>query len=129
MRTVAQELKGAPMASVVTDFPHKVGVVEHIWIPLSDGCRLAAKLWIPQGAEEEPVPAVLEYIPYRKNDGTLRIDTPRDAYLAGNGYLAEAGSTTTPGRARRPQRRSFTLGLVGVLSVSAARPAGSRCRV
>jgi predicted acyl esterase len=48
------------MAAVVTDFPHTLRVVEHIWIPMSDGCRLAAKLWIPEGAQEQPVPAVLE---------------------------------------------------------------------
>ena len=24
--------------------PHEVRVTEHVWIPMSDGCRLAAKL-------------------------------------------------------------------------------------
>ncbi len=37
-----------------------------VWIPMADGVRLSARLWIPTGAE--PVPAVLEYIPYRKSD-------------------------------------------------------------
>jgi predicted acyl esterase len=48
--------------------------IEHTWIPLSDGCRLAARIWLPEDAEEDPVPAVLEYH-YRKNDGT--VTTPR----------------------------------------------------
>jgi putative CocE/NonD family hydrolase len=38
-----------------------------VWIPMGDGVRLSARLWIP--ATTEPVPAVLEYIPYRKSDG------------------------------------------------------------
>src|ERR1700758_5362520 len=45
-----------------------VRVTEHLWITLSDGTRLAARLWLPDVSE--PVPAVLEYIPYRKSDGT-----------------------------------------------------------
>jgi predicted acyl esterase len=50
--------------------------VEHLWIPLADGCRLAARLWLPSDAQDNPVPAVLEYIPYRKRDVTaLRDDT------------------------------------------------------
>ena len=37
--------------------------VEHFWIPLSDGTRLAARLWLPDDAEQHPVPALLEYLP------------------------------------------------------------------
>jgi len=71
-----------------TDFPRRVREVEHIWIPLSDGCRLAARIWLPEDAEEDPVPAVLEYLPYRKNDGTVIRDAKRQPYLAGHGYAA-----------------------------------------
>jgi predicted acyl esterase len=35
---------------------------------MPDGVRLGARLWIPEGAELQPVPVVLEYIPYRKRD-------------------------------------------------------------
>ena len=28
-------------------------------------------LWLPEGADKKPVPAILEYIPYRKRDGTV----------------------------------------------------------
>ena len=45
-----------------------VRVVENEWIPMRDGARLGARLWIPEGAERTPVPVVLEYIPYRKRD-------------------------------------------------------------
>ncbi len=55
-------------------------------IPLGDGCRLAARVWMPVSAEEEPVPAILEYIPYRKRDGTLPRDETMHPYMAARGY-------------------------------------------
>ncbi|WP_445500371.1 CocE/NonD family hydrolase [Microvirga sp. G4-2] len=45
-------------------------VIENEWITLADGTRLAARIWMPDGADISPVPAVLEYLPYRKRDGT-----------------------------------------------------------
>jgi hypothetical protein len=69
-----------------SDFPRQVRVVENCWIPLADGTRLAAKLWLPQDAERDPVPALLEYLPYRKRDGTRRRDQPMHAWFAGHGY-------------------------------------------
>jgi uncharacterized protein len=71
---------------VAESLPHRVEVVEHTWIPMSDGCRLSARLWLPEGAEREPVPAVLEYIPYRKRDSTRARDAVTHGYLAGHGY-------------------------------------------
>jgi putative CocE/NonD family hydrolase len=59
---------------------------EHLWIPLSDGTRLAARIWLPEDAEEEPVPAILEYIPYRKRDLTAERDVQHHPYIAGHGY-------------------------------------------
>src|SRR4051794_36686407 len=71
---------------VVSDLPRRVREVEHTLIPLADGCRLAARMWLPEDAEDDPVPAVLEYIPYRKTDGTVARDMPRHPYVAGHGY-------------------------------------------
>jgi uncharacterized protein len=68
------------------EFPRQVREIEHTWIPLSDGCRLAARIWLPQNAEVDPVPAVLEYLPYRKNDGTVIRDAARQPYVAAFGY-------------------------------------------
>ncbi|MGH8289735.1 MAG: CocE/NonD family hydrolase [Steroidobacteraceae bacterium] len=65
-----------------------VHVEEHVWITLSDGCRLGARLWLPQTALRDPVPAVLEYIPYRKRDGTRARDEPMHGYYAEHGYAA-----------------------------------------
>ena len=49
-------------------------VIENQWITLKDGTRLAARIWMPDNAEDDPVPAVFEFLPYRKRDGT----SPRD---------------------------------------------------
>jgi len=70
----------------VTSFPYGVREIENLWIPLSDGCRLAARVWLPEGAEETPVPAILEYIPYRKRDHTVERDARTHPYFAGHGY-------------------------------------------
>ena len=61
----------------IKDFPCKIVETEDMGIVLSDGCRLSARVWMPEGAASSPVPAVLEYIPYRKRDGT----TPRDEMM------------------------------------------------
>jgi len=71
---------------VVTDLPRPVRVIDHVWIPLADGTRLGARIWLPEDAETDPVPAILEYLPYRKGDGTAARDQPRHAYFAGHGY-------------------------------------------
>jgi predicted acyl esterase len=70
--------------AVRTDFPHRVECIDHTWIPLSDGTRLAARMWLPQDAG--PVPAILEYLPYRKGDAFARRDSHHHPYFAGFGY-------------------------------------------
>lgn len=72
----------------VSDLPSAVTVQEHAWILLSDGTRLCARVWLPDGAESAPVPAVLEYLPHRKNDGTAWQDATRHAYFAGHGFAS-----------------------------------------
>jgi hypothetical protein len=67
-----------------TDFPFDLIETENIWVPLPDGTRLAGRLWRPAGAG--PVPAVLEYLPYRKRDGTRARDERTHRYLARHGY-------------------------------------------
>src|SRR5262245_46089696 len=69
-------------------FPHEVRVIENCWIPMSDGCRLAGRIWLPADAETTPVPAILEYIPYRKRDFTRARDEPMHHYFAGHGYAS-----------------------------------------
>ena len=71
---------------IVTTFPKAVRVIEHTLIPLKDGTMLAARIWLPDDAEQNPVPAILEYLPYRKRDGTYERDALTHPYLAGHGY-------------------------------------------
>lgn len=70
----------------VTDFPCDVIEEENVWLPASDGLKLAARIWRPAGSEQAPVPAILEYVPYRKRFGTTRRDEVTHKYLAGHGY-------------------------------------------
>ncbi len=70
----------------VDAFPFEVRVTEHLLITMDDGIRLAARLWLPVGAEQNPVPAIFEYIPYRKRDRTRVRDDITHRYLAGHGY-------------------------------------------
>ena len=74
------------MAKTVTSFPHAVRAVDPLWIPLADGTRLAAKVWLPTDAASRPVPAVLEYLPYRRRDFTAQRDALMHPYVAGHGY-------------------------------------------
>lgn len=62
--------------------------IEGIWIPLSDGVRLSARVWLPPEAEVHPVPAVVEVSPYRHEDNTRRRDSVRHPYFAEQGYAS-----------------------------------------
>jgi putative CocE/NonD family hydrolase len=73
---------------IKTTFPHRIREIENTWIPLSDGSRLAVRIWLPEDAERNPVPAILEYLPYRKNDFTALRDSIRHPYFAGHGYAS-----------------------------------------
>lgn len=71
-----------------TRFPRKVRTIHHAVIPLRDGVNLSAMIWLPDDAENDPVPAILEYIPYRKRDGTSDRDAKIHPYFAGHGYAS-----------------------------------------
>ncbi len=62
--------------------------IENVWIPGADGVRLAARLWLPKSARKTPVPAILEYIPYRKRDFMRVRDEPMHRYYAMKGYAS-----------------------------------------
>ena len=49
-------------------------VLEHEQIPLNDGTLLSARVWLPDETFNTPVPAILEYLPYRKRGGTEERD-------------------------------------------------------
>ena len=63
-----------------------MGVIHsnHFWIPMPDGARLGARLWMPDN--KESYPAILEYLPYRKDDYTVKRDSNTIAHFAKHGY-------------------------------------------
>jgi len=73
---------------IVTEFPRPIQVIENEWIPLPDGTRLAGRIWLPADAAHRPVPALLEYLPYRKRDFMRSRDGPMHHYFAGHGYAS-----------------------------------------
>ncbi|MFD6421522.1 CocE/NonD family hydrolase [Streptomyces sp. NPDC060198] len=68
-----------------TDFPYET-VREDVRVPLPDGTDLYARVWRP--VTEEPVPALLEYLPHRLGDGTAPRDRQRHPWYAGHGYAS-----------------------------------------
>jgi len=62
--------------------------IENEWITMSDGCKLAAKIWLPENVNDQPVPAILEYIPYRKRDFKAVRDSMIHRYFAQRGYAS-----------------------------------------
>lgn len=61
-----------------------INIIENEWIALPDGRRLAARIWLPD--VREPAPAILEYLPYRKRDGTAPRDETTHRVFAAGGY-------------------------------------------
>ena len=73
---------------IVDTFPHAITEIEFERIPLSDGVHLSCRYWLPEDADQNPVPAILEYIPYCTRDGTAARDEAMHPYFAGHGYSA-----------------------------------------
>lgn len=97
---------------IVSTLPRQLRTVENIWIPMRDGARLAGRLWLPDDAERNRVPAILEYIPYRKRDFTRYRDSMMHPYVAGHGYAClrvdlEAAETRTVFSPTSTWSRSF----------------------
>ncbi len=105
---------------------------------MRDGRRLAARLFLPITASTEPAPVVLEYIPYRRRDGTRLGDEGMHRWFAAHGYACArvdiAGMGDSDGLvgdeyALREQddgleviewlaRQSWSSGAVGIIGIS-----------
>lgn len=77
---------GAPAATVVALDDPRVRPIENVWIPMADGARLAARLFLPAQPAAGGAGAVLEYLPYRKRDGYRYRDDAVRPFLAANGF-------------------------------------------
>lgn len=69
-----------------SDF-YQVEKIEHVQIVARDGVLLSVNLWLPTPRQpNERFPAILEMIPYRKDDWRYLADERRMIYLAQRGY-------------------------------------------
>ena len=97
------------------------------WIPMEDGVRLAASLFLPDSAEAGgPVPVVLEALPYRKDDATAS-DRPEYERLCGEyGYAVARvdlrGTGSSEGVATDEYPASEQADLCQVIAWLAAQP-------
>jgi uncharacterized protein len=66
--------------------PHRVNLIENTWIEMPDGVKLAAHIWLPEGAQQHPVPAIFNYCPYFARLFTRAGDETRFPYYASHGY-------------------------------------------
>ncbi|MFF5975666.1 CocE/NonD family hydrolase [Streptomyces sp. NPDC012769] len=73
------------MPRIRTAFPYETRH-EDLRVPVPDGTRLYARVWRP--LTDEPVPALLEYLPHRLTDGTAARDGQRHPWYAGHGYAS-----------------------------------------
>ena len=90
----------------VTEFPFPISEDPHVLIPLPDGTHLSARIWRAEGAG--PVPVILEYIPYRKRDGTAVRDALGHPYLAGHGYACVRVDTRGNGESEGVMHDEYT---------------------
>lgn len=107
-------------------------------IPVRDGLELSANLWLPAPRDgladasaaadtpEERFPAVLEMIPYRKDDWRANSDEARGRYLAARGYalcrLDIRGTGSSPGIALDEYTAQETLDGYDAVEWLAAQP-------
>jgi putative CocE/NonD family hydrolase len=73
-------------AMSTSNTPRAIVETPDMGILLSDGCRLSARVWMPEDAASDPVPVILEYLPYRKRDGTCARDALTHPWFAKRGY-------------------------------------------
>ena len=63
-----------------------VSQIDYEWIEMPDGARLAARIWLPDDAAADPVPGILEAVPYRLSDGMAPRDVLIHPWWAARGY-------------------------------------------
>jgi putative CocE/NonD family hydrolase len=78
---------GSAAAAAEPSAPTYGIAIQQAWIPLPDGVRLAADLFVPTGGEAgERFPVLLEYLPYRKTEDRSR-NYALYSYFVRRGYI------------------------------------------
>jgi len=60
--------------------------IRQAWIPMPDGVRLAADIFVPEDIGDRRLPVLLEYLPYRKDDSRQR-NFQLYSYFLRHGYV------------------------------------------
>ena len=71
------------MPETTADYP--VRIDRRVFVEMGDGTRIALTLYLPDAAGDGPFPAVVESLPYRKDDDCTSRDWTTYAYLASHG--------------------------------------------
>jgi len=66
--------------------PRPFQVLDTEWVTLDDGARLAVRIWLPAAAAGRPVGAIVDWVPYRRADGTAAGDAAWGGYFARHGF-------------------------------------------
>ena len=79
-------------------------------IRMQDGVRLAANLFMPEGAQAgDRFPALFEYLPYRKDDWTAQRDFGLHSYFVRRGYVVARVDIRGTGQSEgRPPDREYS---------------------
>lgn len=64
---------------------YPVRIDRKVWVTMDDGARVALTLYLPDAPGDGPFPAVLESLPYRKDDDCFARDYQTYTYLAERG--------------------------------------------
>ena len=84
---IVASLLALPAAAARAPADRGVRLVK-VFIPMPDGVQLAATLYMPADLRpQERLPALLEYLPYRKDDDQASGDYGKHAYFARHGYV------------------------------------------
>lgn len=76
----------SPESATRADHAGAIEVRDTVWIPLADGTRLAATLWLPADQAGRPAPAIFEFLPYRRRDIKSVRDHTMHAHYAAHGF-------------------------------------------
>ena len=106
---------------------YAVRVEHNVRIPVRDGLELSANLFLPEPTTDgERFPAILEMIPYRKDDWRYATDLSRMSYLAQHGFaccrLDVRGTGSSPGIALDEYTPAETLDGYDAVEWLAAQP-------
>ena len=65
---------------------YPVRIDRRVFVPMTDGVRIGVTLYLPDSPRDGPFPAVVESVPYRKDEDFFANDWRTYAYMAGKGF-------------------------------------------